>query len=47
MSVQIDLNHRLKLYRPEALDREQLLLRIQGERSPYVATRPSPRKTGI
>ena len=31
MSVQIDLNHRPNTYWPEALDREQLLSRIQGE----------------
>jgi hypothetical protein len=31
MSVQIDLNRRPNTYWPEALDREQLLSRIQGE----------------
>jgi hypothetical protein len=31
MSVQIDLNHRPNTYWPDALDREQLLSRIQGE----------------
>ena len=37
MSVQIDLNHRPNTYWPEALDREQLLSRIQGENRRTIA----------
>ena len=39
MSVQIDLNHRPNTYWPEALDREQLLSRIQGESRRTIARR--------